>query len=135
MPLALPCDELKLALPPPIVLTLNPPPELLWCALLTVVSCTLRMFRLPPTSAVTVRAETFEPMTFVSPPLRSVTLFAPVTCELFCITASLLPSPCARDMAAEIPIPFVPIDTPTLALDDEFELRVESVFVVFCRSI
>lgn len=38
-------------------------------------------------------------------------------------------------MAADTPVPFVPIETPTLALDDEFELGVDSVFVVFCRSI
>ncbi|KVU79680.1 hypothetical protein WK72_27875 [Burkholderia ubonensis] len=82
-----------------------------------------------------MRPDTFEPMTLVSPPLTSVTLFAPVTCELFCIAASLLPSPCARDIDADTPMPFVPIDTPTLLPDDEFELRVESVFVVFCRSI
>lgn len=69
-------------------------------------------------------------MILVSPPETTVTLFAPLTCEAFCVAALLFASPCAFDIDAETPKPCVPYDTPTLALLELFELCVTSVFVV-----
>ncbi|CAJ4010084.1 Uncharacterised protein [Burkholderia pseudomallei] len=78
-------------------------------------------------------AFTFAPITFVSPPLTMVAVWLALMCVLFWIAASEFPSPCARCIDAETPMPFVPIDTPTLDPDDEFELCVLSVSVVLTR--
>ncbi|MDR8763188.1 hypothetical protein FEP90_04903 [Burkholderia multivorans] len=88
---------------------------------------------MPPTSATTLFALTFAPMTLVSPPLTIVAVLLALMCVLFCIAASELASPCARDIAADTPKPPVPKDTPTLALLDLFVLRVLSVSVLFSR--
>ncbi|MGF6553315.1 hypothetical protein QFZ96_008451 [Paraburkholderia youngii] len=86
---------------------------------------------MPPTSAAICLPLICEPMMFVSPPDITVTLFAPFTCEALRIDASLFASPCAFDIAAETPKPPPSVYcTPTLALLELFELRVESVSVV-----
>jgi hypothetical protein len=59
-----------------------------------------------------------------------LTLCAPLTWVLRCVVASLLPLPCARLSEPETPKPWLPYDTPTLALFASLVLRVAAVSVL-----